>query len=644
MTHAWAGVLPVLVSTPRTALRARLDAFVPDAGEAQQRAWDEELGVLQAEGARVIELHPEAQGHAAVLEYKLPREAGRRPDVVVLQNGLVVVVEFKQTGQLRRADLDQAAAYARDLAGYHTGCEGLEVVALLVLCGVGAPSRQVNGVHVVPATDLAAKLVELARDGKGPPPDLDRFLDGEYAPLPTLVAAARILFDNLPLPHIKRAHSAGVHDAVDRILDESRATWDQGTRRLVLVTGVPGAGKTLVGLQVAHSAALEHGFHFGTGRRRRGAPATFLSGNGPLVQVLQHALKSGTFVQDMHRYIREYGLEHTDRVPSERLIVFDEAQRAWDEAKIADFYGRKLPGLPPEAFASEPGLLTRIADRMPHGALVLALVGQGQEIHTGEEGGMVQWAEALARSGRPWSVLGPPEQAGLFTSRGVAFEADPVLDLDTGLRYHAAEDLHRWVELVLDAQDLSAASAVADRLRAAAFPIYVTRDLGAARGYLRDRFAGEPLRRFGLLASSKSERHLVDYGLETGFQATKRIRIGDWFNAEPAHPLSCCQLDSVVTEFQCQGLELDLAVVCWSDDFWWQGDGWRSKAPYRRNPLIRDPHQLRTNAYRVLLTRGREGLVLFVPPAPTSAMDATFEALLAAGAEPARGRVERAAG
>ena len=634
-THAWAGPLPVLVSTPRDALARRLLAFLPDATAAQREAWDEELEVLQDQGAQVIELHPPARDHAAVLEYTLPREAGRRPDVVVLQNGLVVVIEFKQTGQLRRVDLDQTAAYARDLAGYHTGCEGLEVVPVLVLCGAGAIRREVDGVQVVPADELAAALVALALRTEGPRPDLERFLDGEYAPLPTLVAAARMLFDNLPLPHIKRARSAGVHDAVDRILDESRSSWDEGTRRLVLVTGVPGAGKTLVGLQVAHSAALEHGFSFETGRRRRGAPATFLSGNGPLVQVLQHALKSSTFVQDMHRFIREYGLQHPDRVPSERLIVFDEAQRAWDREKIADFYTKKLPRVSPSLFASEPELLTRIADRTPHGAMVLALVGQGQEIHTGEEAGMIQWAEAVARSAQSWSVLGPPSQASLFEGLGVAYESDPVLDLDTGLRYHAAADLHRWVELVLDSHDLSEASEVAGRLRAAAFPIYVTREIEAARGYLRDRFQGEPLRRYGLLASSKSQRHLVDYGLDTGFQATRRIRIGEWFNAEPGHPRSCCQLTDVITEFQCQGLELDLAVVCWSDDFWWQGDRWHSK-PQRRRSLVRDPHQLRTNAYRVLLTRGREGLVLYVPPRPAGRMDATYEALLAAGALPAR--------
>ena len=129
-----------------------------------------------------------------------------------------------------------------------------------------------------------------------------------------------------------------------------------------------------------------------------------------------------------------------------------------------------------------------------------------------------------------------------------------MLNLDVGLRYHAGSDLHRWVESLLDKGDLETANTFAKRLREAAFPIYVTRDLNAAKSYARARFAGESLRRYGLLASSKSERHLISYGLETGFQATKRLKIGDWFNAEPTHAQSCCQLNAVATEFQCQGL------------------------------------------------------------------------------------------
>ena len=633
--HAWAGPMEALVSTPQEALLARLIQFVPDAGRAQVHAWKQELEVLQGQGAEVIELQPSARDHGTVLEYMLPREAGRRPDVVVLQNGRVVVVEFKESGRLRRADLDQVAAYARDLAGYHSACEHQEVIPLLVLCGSGAPERVVDGVRVVPAAHLGATLVELARGAEGAPPDLPGFLAGEYAPLPTLVSAARLLFENLGLPFVKRARSAGVHDAVERILGESREVRAEGGLRLVLLTGVPGSGKTLVGLQVAHSAALEEGFRFGL-RRSRGAPATFLSGNGPLVQVLQNALKSTAFVQDMHRFIREYGLERPDRVPLEHVVVFDEAQRAWDRDKIVDFYTKKLPGQDPAAFASEPELLARIAGRIDGGALVVALVGEGQEIHTGEEGGMEQWAEAVARSDKPWRVVGPPALAPLFRQHRVPFAADAVLDLDTGLRYHAAADLHEWVRLVLDDGRLDDARELAQRLRREAFPIYVTRDLEAAKDYARSRFAGEPLRRYGLLASSKA-RNLEPHGLDSGFQATKRIRIGDWFNAEPEQQRSCCQFTDVVTEFQCQGLELDLAVVCWGDDFWWDRaeTRWVGKEG-RRQRLVKDPLRLRTNAYRVLLTRGREGTVIFVPPGPAARMDATFEALLTAGAVEAR--------
>lgn len=166
---------------------------------------------------------------------------------------------------------------------------------------------------------------------------------------------------------------------------------------MVLRTGVPAAGKTLVGLQVALSAALEECCRFGR-QRTRGAPATFPSGNGPLVQVLQHALKNRTFVQDMHRYIREYLLEHPERVPDERVIVFDEAQRAWDAPKIVDFYSTRLPADRINLRRSEAGLFIEVADRLSDGAVVLALVGEGQEIHTGEDGEMARWAAAVARS------------------------------------------------------------------------------------------------------------------------------------------------------------------------------------------------------------------------------------------------------
>jgi len=632
---AWAGRFADLVQLPRHHLQARLEAFIPDATREQRAAWAAELAVLEREGAQVLVLHPPSASDGAILEYKLPREAGRRPDVLVLQNGRLVVVEFKETGRLRRADIDQVAAYARDLAQYHGACEGLSVVPILVLCGTGAPLRLADSVRVVPASQLAATLVELGRGAEGTPVSLETFLAGEYAPLPSLVTAARLLFEHLPLPFVRRAASAGVHRAVGSVLALAKAARERRERVLVLLTGVPGAGKTLVGLQVAHSAALEEGYR-AEPRSRRGAPATFLSGNGPLVQVLQQALQSKAFVQDMHRYIREYGLEHPERVPPEHVVVFDEAQRAWDREKIADFYMKKLPELPAARHHSEPDLLIEIASRVEGWSLVLALVGEGQEIHTGEEAGIGQWATAVGRSPAPWRIVGPARLAGLFP--GCAYEAESTLDLDVCLRAQAAGDLHRWVALLLEGEDPSACATLGHRLRLEGFPIYVTRDLAAAKTYARDRFSGERDRRYGLLASSKS-KNLARYGIDPGFQATKVVRIGNWFNDEPESERSCCQLEDVVTEFQCQGLELDLPIVCWGDDFVWGTRGWQMSLRSRRQPLVRDPMRLRTNTYRVLLTRGREGLVVFVPEAPAAAMDGTFATLVSAGAIPVEGGV-----
>lgn len=629
LTHAWSGPISALICTPRAHILDRLRRFLPDAAHAQLQAWDREIEILQSESVTVVRLRPMAQDDGAILEYILPREGGRRPDVVVLQNGRVIVVEFKETGEMRRADIDQVAAYARDLRHYHSACEHQQVTPVLVLCGKGAVECNVDGVLVVPASALGHCLVTLGNASAGPRLDLSEFLEGTYAPLPSLVVAARLLFQNLELPFVRRARSAGVHAAVERVLELANEAKASESRKLVLLTGVPGSGKTLVGLQVAHSAALDEGWQFGA-RRQRGAPATFLSGNGPLVQVLQDALRSRAFVQDMHRYIREHGLEHPERVPSERVIVFDEAQRAWDAAKIEDFYASRLAHARVDLQRSEPDLLTEIAARVDGWGLVLALVGQGQEIHAGEEGGMTQWADAITRSGVAWDVHGPPSQRALFEGQGVSFEEDPALGLDVTLRAQAASHLHRWVSMVLDDGNLASAATLAGALRHEGFPIYVTRDLDAARRYVRDRFSTEPLRRYGLLASARA-RNLEPYGIEPGFQATRRVKVERWFNDGLDNALAGCHLDTVITEFQCQGLELDLPIVCWGDDLWWDTTHWSSRAT-RRQRLVRNSHRLRTNAYRVLLTRGREGMVIFVPPAPGVPMDATVQALVEAGA------------
>jgi len=168
------------------------------------------------------------------------------------------------------------------------------------------------------------------------------------------------------------------------------------------------------------------------------------------------------------------------------------------------------------------------------------------------------------------------------------------------------------------------------RIHGEAFPLHLTRDLDEAKAYARQRYEDEPDKRFGLLASSGA-RSLPRYGVDNSWDATRRLRTARWFNAPPADPSSCCRLEAVVTEFQCQGLELDLPIVCWGDDVLWNGTAWKLVPPRRRYQQ-RNPEQILKNVYRVLLTRGRDGVLVFIPPDAT--FDRTEQALLAAGVRP----------
>ncbi len=203
------------------------------------------------------------------------------------------------------------------------------------------------------------------------------------------------------------------------------------------------------------------------------------------------------------------------------------------------------------------------------------------------------------------------------------------LDLDMTLRSHAAEQLHEWVNGIIDAPGKSETDleTIAMQLRMASYPILITRELQWAKEYALTRFEGEANRRYGLLASSKA-RNLQTHGVDNRYD--RYFDTAKWFNADPGHKLSCCQLDKPAQEFHCQGLELDLPIVCWGDDVWWDHAGWQIRSG-RTNPLVRDPEMFRRNTYRVLLTRGREGLVIFVPPG-SPVMNATAERLIRCGA------------
>lgn len=603
MVYGWAGTASDLLATdPRTqahTLGEQHRAHYPDrASREQQNAWEHELEWLAA----ALHVVDGSSGWGVVLEYELPFEGGRRPDAIILAGDAVLVLEFKEATGVSRADVDQVDAYARDLQDYHSACRDRRVLPILVMVNRGGMDETFEGVRIVGPDFLPRAMQELA--GRGLQIDAEAWVSGTYAPLPTLVAAARRVFDHEPLPWIKRAESAGIPQLLELLRGIVETARQQGDRHLVLITGVPGSGKTLVGLQFVH---LSRGIE---------PDAIFLSGNDPLVDVLQDALHSKIFVRRMHDFDLEYGVRRRS-LPAQRVFVFDEAQRAWDVQRMAE---RKNHG------RSEPEILVDIVGSVPDWGVAIGLVGEGQEIYLGEEAGLDQWAEAVSGSKTSFTVHVPPHLTGIFDGLGpIALAA---LNLTVSLRTHRAERLQDWVSAFLTG-DLALAASHAQELRDCAYDLYLTSDLLRAKRYVLRRYDEAAEKRYGLLASSKA-RNLRAIGIDNEFQATRRLKVSTWFNAPPSDPRSGCQLSQPVTEFQCQGLELDMPIVCWGDDLGWEAGRWTSR---RWTRAARDSHKLRLNSYRVLLTRGRDGVIVFVPDNLRNGhAEAVREALSTAGA------------
>jgi hypothetical protein len=583
-------------------------SFSKELGTAQQNAWADQLRTLHREFTTLVNNRPDALGWSIIFEYELPRERGRRPDVILLAGSEIIVLEFKGARTTTRAAVDQLEAYARDIREYHAASHEHSVRAMLVLSQGDDKPVEFEEIRIVFRQDLGAELGKIAAD-QHEPIELQDWLSAPYAPLPSLVAAARSIFEHEPLPSIRRAQSTGIGDALDALQRAAIDAQSQGERHLALVTGVPGAGKTLVGLQ----------FVYATRSETQNQDAIFLSGNGPLIEVLQHALRGkdlagrgDVFVRDVHGFLKEYGGDRK-KTPHEHIWVYDEAQRAWDAERVLEKRKHQY---------SEPEDFIRLGDRMPGWSLIIGLVGEGQEIHLGEESGLGQWNDAITGSHEHWTVHCPPHLSGLF-SNVATVEEDAALNLTESLRSHVADDVPNWISALLDGQ-LDRAHTLMQRIAAQGFDAYVSRDLGAAKEYLRERYADQSTYRYGLIASSKAN-NLEKYNVRNKNFGHYRWR-GPWFNDPPNSVDSCCQLISVATEFDSQGLELDFPLICWGDDFWWE-DGWRTKLS--RRAKAKDPHQLRVNSYRVLLSRGRDGFLVWVPP--EVALDPTFAALVQAG-------------
>lgn len=572
------------------------------------------------------------------LEFNIPR-MGRRIDAVVVVGPVVIVVEFKvgESG-FDRAAIDQVWDYALDLKNFHEASHHASILPVLV--ATGAPL--VSSIELLPDDDKVYRPVMV--NGQGLRQVIDKALNeirdqniepsawasASYRPTPTIVEAARSLYANHSVDAIAR-YDAGAKNLrvtsrrIEELVEEARIG---GLKMICFVTGVPGAGKTLVGLNIA------------THRREEDSPthSVFLSGNGPLVAVLREALtrdeysrrkekgervRKGeigesvkAFIQNVHHF-RDDALVDTS-APAEHVVIFDEAQRAWNQRQTANFMSRKksIPG-----FAqSEPEFLISCMDRHEKWAVIVCLVGGGQEINTGEAG-IGAWLEAVTSRFPHWQMCISSQLTDSEYAAGHAIESirqrkrtyfDDSLHLSVSLRSFRAENVSSFVKALLDCEAKAAKEAygsIAER-----YPIVVTRNLAVAKRWIRQKARGSE--RYGLVASSKAQRlkpHAIDVRVD--------VNPIHWFLNDREDTRSSYYLEDAATEFQVQGLELDWTCVTWDGDLRFSGSEW-SFHDFRgsRWTNIHKPEnrEYLRNAYRVLLTRARQGMVIFVPEGDVS--------------------------
>ncbi|MBW4420527.1 MAG: DUF2075 domain-containing protein [Myxacorys californica WJT36-NPBG1] len=609
INYGWRGEIDTFLSTTPTNWIETLSAnyqflYQQRSTATQQQAWIECGEILRSQLSNLLQTRPDAATWTIIFEYELPSEGGRRPDVVILGAGHILVFEFKQKSTPSTADIDQVAAYARDLAEYHSESSRNPVTAILVLTRTTKENRLHNKVEIINPSNIATYLDSL--ETTQPKISSQAWINANYSPLPTVVQAAQQIFQNESLPNIKSAQSAGIPELLAYLNELAETAEQKKERHLVLITGVPGAGKTLVGLQFVYQNPLQI-----DGKRS----AIFLTGNAPLLTVLQYALKSKAFVQAVRNFYIQYQMRR-QTAPKEHMIVFDEAQRAWDRDRMAEKYGIGL---------AAAGAVIGICDRIPDWCVLVGLIGEGQQIHVGEEDGIEQWNLGFEPIASKWHVHCAAEPSKVFSAiPAERLHTKDLFNLTTSLRTHVAQHVQDWIAYVLSGE-FDQAAKVIPSLIDEGFDTYLARDLESAKSYCRDRYHEQSDKRYGFVASSRA-RNLTQYNIKNDYISTQKLNVGAWYIDSPNSSLSCCALNGVVTEFSCQGLELDFPIVCWGNDLIWRDGAWASTT---RQKNVRDPLRLRLNSYRVLLSRGRDGFIIFVPPDPK--MDGTFEALQATG-------------
>lgn len=649
---------------------ALCDNYHGDALTTTREAWQSEILIMQD----ILQYYLFFDGEI-IFEYDIPR-LGKRIDVVLLLEGIIFCLEFK-VGESRvlEADIDQVLDYALDLKNFHKFSHDNLIVPILIVTNYPNSStdikmsiyddRVVN--PLVTGKDGIRNLInELLIHFPNESPVDSNWIISPYAPTPTIIEAAKTLYESHSVEDITRheAEKVSTDATIAYILDVIQKSKANREKSICFVTGVPGAGKTLVGLDVAVKQTYQGG-----DKPIEDEGAVYLSGNGPLVAVLTEALAKdnyqkcrerseskklsdsrrevGKFIQIIHRYrdnmlakIKnpvENGVLEIDESKAvklaesgygevEHVAIFDEAQRSWTHKRLADYlkrggtYGNKLkvPNFP----MSEAAFLIWSLDQREDWATIICLVGGGQEINTGEAG-IAEWIKALNEKFPHWNVYISPKLTEAEYAEGKVNELleknnnvtySDSLHLAVSLRSYRAEKLSAFVHALLAFESNAAElyKEIKDK-----YPIVLTRDMERAKRWLHDKVRGTE--RTGVLITKESARfkplgvHVLPSGDENAVH---------WFLEDKIDTRASNYLEDAATEIQVQGLELDYTCVLWDADMRYENGEWRF---YRFNGQTKWVEQTPTseskqdlmkymlNAYRVLLTRARAGMVICVP-------------------------------
>jgi len=590
--------------------------------DLQKNAWVKQIEILKDQ------LHG-ISGHI-YFEFAIPR-MGKRVDNVVVTMDSIFVIEFKvgEGGYEKHAQA-QVIDYTLDLKNFHEGSHFVKLVPVLVATNANVSEYDTSSV---------LKLDSVAKTNrKGLQTLINHFISSSsshinatnweysiYKPTPTIVEAAQALYKGHNVKEISRSDSGAINlsktsQCLNRIIDDSKKN---NKKSICFVTGVPGAGKTLAGLNIANERM----------KTDEDEHAVFLSGNGPLVEVLREALtrdlvntskgngekitkhnakrKTNAFIQNIHHFRDEYLKQHIE--PTEKVVVFDEAQRAWNTHQVSSFMKRKK-GI--EDFSmSEPEFLIDVMNRHEDWCTVICLIGGGQEINTGEAG-LEEWISAFEFKYSHWNVhysnLIADSANYIKTDRQKNWlvryaTSEEELHLSVSVRSFRSEKISAFIHELLNL-NLNSASQLYLEVKED-FPILISRDLTAAKQWLRKKAKGSE--RTGLIASSGARRLRP-----SGIDVKNEISAPNWFLNDKDDIRSSYFLEDIATEFDIQGLEIDWTCLAWGANFHVRNNNWKyqnfkgSKWMNIKQDIIKEYLK---NTYRVLLTRARQGMVIFIP-------------------------------